>query len=138
MSQVGRKFNVFLAFPTVIQIIRLIREQDVSVLNQSHVTFCCKISFHKKHAPFYLFVIRFAFFNNLSIKKNVSYMWYWCYVNLFYTHFSGKHPLIILVIFLEQRRRVQTVRAFALAVSAVQAVLDLFHLLLHFFCELQF
>lgn len=138
MSQVGRKFNVFLAFPTVIQIIRFIREQDVSVLNQSHVTFCCKISFHKKHAPFYLFVIRFAFFDNLSIKKNVSYMWYWYYVNLFYTHFSGKHPLIILVIFLEQRRRVQTVRAFALAVSAVQAVLDLFHLLLHFFCELQF
>lgn len=138
MSQVGRKFNVFLAFPTVIQIIRLIREQDVSVFNQSHVTFCCKISFHKKHAPFYLFVIRFAFFDNLSIKKNVSYMWYWYYVNLFYTHFSGKHPLIILVIFLEQRRRVQTVRAFALAVSAVQAVLDLFHLLLHFFCELQF
>ena len=138
MSQIGRKFNVFLAFPTVIQIIRYIREQDVSVLNQSHVTFCCKISFHKKHAPFYLFVIRFAFFDNLSIKKNVSYMWYWCYVNLFHTHFSGKHPLIILVIFLEQRRRVQTVRAFALAVSAVQAVLDLFHLLLHFFCELQF
>lgn len=136
MSQVGRKFNVFLAFPTVIQIIRFIREQDVSVLNQSHVTFCCKISFHKKHAPFYLFVIRFAFFDNLSIKKNVSYMWYWCYVNLFYTHLSGKHPLIILVIFLEQCRRVQTVRAFALAVSAVQAVLDLFHLLLHFFCEL--
>ena len=138
MSQIGRKFNVFLAFPTVIQIIRFIREQDVSVLNQSHVTFCCKISFHKKHAPFYLFVIRFAFFDNLSIKKNVSYMWYWCYVSLFHTHFSGKHPLIILVIFLEQRRRVQTVRAFALAVSAVQAVLDLFHLLLHFFCELQF
>lgn len=136
MSQVGWKFNVFLAFPTVIQIIRFIREQDVSVLNQSHVTFCCKISFHKKHAPFYLFVIRFAFFDNLSIKKNVSYMWCWCYVNLFYTHFSGKHPLIILVIFLEQRRRVQTVRTFALAVSAVQAVLDLFHLLLHFFCEL--
>ena len=136
MSQVEWKFNVFLAFPTVIQIIRFIREQDVSVLNQSHVTFCCKISFHKKHAPFHLFVIRFAFFDNLSIKKNVSYMWCWCYVNLFYTHFSGKHPLIILVIFLEQRRRVQTVRAFALAVSAVQAVLDLFHLLLHFFCEL--
>lgn len=136
MSQIGRKFNVFLAFPTVIQIIRFIREQDVSVLNQSHVTFCCKISFHKKHAPFYLFVIRFAFFDNLSIKKNVSYMWYWCYVNLFHTDFSGKHPLIILVIFLEQCRRVQTVRAFALAVSAVQAVLDLFHLLLHFFCEL--
>lgn len=136
MSQVEWKFNVFLAFPTVIQIIRFIRKQNISVLNQSHVTFCCKISFHKKHAPFYLFVIRFAFFDNLSIKKNVSYMWYLCYVNLFHTDFSGKHPLIILVIFLEQCRRVQTVRAFALAVSAVQAVLNLFHLLLHFFCEL--
>ena len=76
MSQVEWKFNVFLAFPTVIQIIRFIRKQNISVLNQSHVTFCCKISFHKKHAPFYLFVIRFALFDNPSIKKNVSYMWY--------------------------------------------------------------
>lgn len=84
MSQVGGKFNVFLVFPAVIQIIRLIRKQNVSALDQSHVTFCCKISFHKKHAPFYLFVIRLASFDNSSIKRNVSLMWYMCYVNQFH------------------------------------------------------
>ena len=43
---------------------------------------------------------------------------------------SGQDLLIVLQILLQKRRSIQTVRAFALTLSAVQAVFDLHHLLL--------
>ena len=51
------------------------------------------------------------------------------------THVSRKHLLVIFVILRKQCRCVQSVRTFALAFIAVQAVFDLVHLLLPFLGE---
>lgn len=48
-----------------------------------------------------------------------------------------KNLLIILQVSLQQLRRIQTIRALAHAVAAVDAVLDLHHLRLYLRCELE-
>ena len=50
---------------------------------------------------------------------------------------TRKNLLIILQVSLQQLRRIQTIRALAHAVAAVEAVLDLHHLRLYLRCELE-
>ena len=50
---------------------------------------------------------------------------------------TRKNFLIILQVSLQQLRRIQTIRALAHAVAAVEAVLDLHHLRLYLRCELE-
>ena len=53
------------------------------------------------------------------------------------THVSRKHLFVIFVILCKERRCIQSIRTFALAFIAVQAVFDLFHFRLNLRCELR-
>ena len=52
-----------------------------------------------------------------------------------YRYFSSQDLLIVLIIFLQQVRCVQLVRAFLLAGAAFQTTFNLFHLSLHVRCQ---
>lgn len=80
-------------------------------------------SYAKRGQPPILFFAKSIYFLSLEIPRQDL--------------LTRKNLLIILQVSLQQLRRIQTIRALAHAVAAVEAVLDLHHLRLYLRCELE-